>query len=300
VGEAAAQVFPVSSLQKINKVAVGFAAPLGGSGAVATANVEIYDGITWNSGIPTLGTKVFDLNVDQSSDMQLTSTTINELDLSTLNINVGNGTSHFVVAIRMTFNPNGNCAGGYTSNLFTDNGTGGCSTTPMTSLIDLSGQGWRDASTATVSGFPLCPLFYNGNWVIRACTSDVSGGTGQFVDLGFNKTGTFAPMLSGSGSLAGGEIFTLTFSGQPPSTTAFLWFDLVAVFAPFKGGTLVPGTAVLVNFPTPAQVFMDTDIPLSLPMGIPSATSLYWQAWYQDAGGIFGTSATNGLETITP
>ena len=46
---------------------------------------------------------------------------------------------------------------------------------PQTNLIDIIGQGWQDASSAVVTGVPLCPLFYSGNWAIRACGEDVTG-----------------------------------------------------------------------------------------------------------------------------
>lgn len=303
-GEAAAQVFALggAGAQKINKVSVGFGHISGGAGAQALLNVEIYDGISWSAGIPTLGTKVFDLNADLASDMQVATHGINEIDLSAQNIIVGSGSTHYVVAFRMLFNPNGSCAGGHPANFFTDfgGGGGGCTTVPQTSLIDLQGSGWRDAKTATVSGFPLCPLFFNGNWVIRACTSNSVGGTGQFVNVGNGLTGFFAPSLAGTGSLAANGQFTVTFAGMPLSTFGYMFFDLTSLFAPFKGGVLVPGTTFLVVFPTPAFAFQTVAFPALMPPGLPSNTSIWVQGWFPDAGGPVGASATNGLQMITP
>lgn len=302
-GEAAAQVFylpPGSTTQKINKVSVGFGDQFGQGGFNAVVNVEIYDGITWNGTLPTLGTKVFDLADDTSSSLQIFSHGINEFDLSNLDVVVGNGTDAFVIAFRMDINPNGNCTNGYSANFFTDNGGGGgCNTVPQTSLIDIQGQGWRDVSNATVLGFPLCPIFFNGNWVIRACTEDV-GGTGQFVDEGNSLSGFFAPSMTGEGSLLGGGTFSVTMVGQPISRTGYFFFDFVGLFAPFKGGVLVPGTSFLIVFPTPPAVFHTTTFPAVMPPGLPSGTSIYCQSWYIDAGGPFGASATNGLQMITP
>lgn len=302
-GEAAAQVFYLpggTPTQKINKIAVGFGDQFGSGGFSAVVDVEIYDGITWNGGIPTLGPKVFDLGDDTSSSLQLTSHGINEFDLSAFDIEVGNGTNAFVVAYRMDINMNGNCTNGYSANFFTDNGGGGgCNTLPQTSLIDIAGQGWRDASTATVLGFPLCPIFFNGNWVIRACTEDV-GGTGQFVDVGNGLSGFFAPSMTGEGSLLAGGNFSVTMTQQPISRTGYFFFDLFALNAPFKGGVLVPGTTFLVVFPTPPAVFQETTFPAVMPPGVPSGTSIWCQAWYVDAGGPAGASATNGLQLITP
>lgn len=302
-GEALAQVFylpPGTPKQKINKVAVGFGNSFGAAGFNATANIEIYDGISWAGGIPTLGTKVFDLNDDQAASMQVVSHAINEIDLSAFGIEVGDGTDAFVVAFRSNINPNGNCTAGYPSNYFTDfAGGGGCQTTPQTSLIDIAGQGWRDASTAMVGPFSLCPTFYNGNWVIRSCTEDL-GGVGQIIDVGNNLTGFFAPSLSGTGSLAGNGSFTLSFTGMPISTTGYFFFDVTSLFAPFKGGVLVPGVTFLINFPTPAQVFATLDFPASMPPGLPSGISIWAQGWFPDAGGPAGASASNGLQLITP
>lgn len=302
-GEALAQVFylpPGTPKQKINKISVGFGNSFGAGGFNATANIEIYDGISWAGGIPTLGTKVFDMNADQAASLQVVSHGINAIDLSAFGIEVGDGTNAFVVAIRSNINPNGSCAGGYPSNYFTDfAGGGGCQTTPQTSLMDLQGQGWRDASTATVSGFPLCPLFFNGNWVIRACSEDL-GGVGQIIDVGNNLTGFFAPTLSGTGSLAGGASFTLSFTGMPISTTGYFFFDVTSLFAPFKGGVLVPGVTFLINFPTPAQVFATVDFSASMPLGLPGGVSVWAQGWFPDGGGPAGASASNGLQLITP
>ena len=301
-GEAAAQVFALNGagLQQVNKVSVGFGHIAGAQGATALFNVEIYDGITWAGNTPTLGPKVFDLENDLATSMQVTTHGINEIDLSQFGVEVGNGTTHFVVAFRSSFNPNGSCAAGHPANFFTDaTGTGSCTTIAHTSLMDIQGQGWTDAKFATVLGFPLCPTFFNGNFVIRACTIDI-GGTGDFIDVGNNLTGFFAPSLAGSGSLAANGLFTLTFAGMPLSTTGYLFFDISALFLPFKGGVLVPGTTFLANFPTPPFAFGTVDIPAIMPPGIPSATSIWAQGWFPDAGGPKGASASNGLQMVTP
>lgn len=299
--EAAAQVFQLGGAgpQKINSVSVGFGSGGSINGNTALVNVEIYDGITWNAGVPTLGTKVFDFEDDVGGNIQVTSTGINELDVSAFNITVGQGTDAFVVAWRMLFNINGDCANGFTSNFFTDNaGLFGCTTPPQQSLIDITGQGWSDASTATVSGFALCPIFYNGNWAIRACSSDVTGGTGQFVNLGNGLVGNFAPTLNGAGSLAGGGNFTLSFANLPPFTSGVVFLGLAAGNLPFKGGVLVP-TPILSQFDLPT-VGGTIPLPASMPLGLPSNFSLILQGWFPDAGGPKGASATNGLELITP
>ena len=173
-GEAAATYFqkpPMTAPQKIKSVSVGFGHTSGGAGFTATCNVEIYEGaVTFNpGGTAILGPKIFDLGVDQQASMQLTSTGINTLDVSNFNIVVDDD---YVVAFRMNINPNGQCATGYPANFFTDNNGAPATCNPGTNLIFILQQGWNDPATVSVSGFPLCPLFYAGNWVIRACTED--------------------------------------------------------------------------------------------------------------------------------
>lgn len=155
--------------QKLTLVGVGFGHTTGGSGFAATCNLEIYAGpVTYQGAQATLGPKIFDLNASQGADIQLASTGINTFDVSAFNIVVN---SDFVVAFRMNINLNGNCASGYPANFFTDNnGTNQCNA--GINLIDEQTQGWIDPATATIGPFSLCPLFYAGNWVIRACTAD--------------------------------------------------------------------------------------------------------------------------------
>lgn len=303
-GEAAAQVFyldPGQQAQKINRVSVGFGHTSGSGGFNATVNVEIYDGITWNGNTPTLGPKVFDLNDDTAASMQVISHGINEMDLSQYDIVVGQGTNAFVVAFRMNINPNGSCGGGHPANFLTDaSGTGSCTTVPQTSLMDIQGDGWIEPRTFLFGGIiALCPNFYNGNFLIRACTEN-AGGTGEFIDLGNQLTGFFAPTLHGEGSLAANDAFTLTFAGMPLSTTAFVFFDAVAINAPFKGGILVPAPTFKVMFPTPAFAFQTVELNSSIPPGLPSGFSIYLQGWFPDVGGVGGACATNALEALLP
>ena len=172
-GEAAASVFSTNGLTTIHSVSAGFGHSSGGNGFNATANIEIYDGVTFNGAVATLGPKVFDLNNDAQASAQLISTGINTFDLQNYNVQVSGSQGNYVVAWRININPNGTCLGGYSANLFTDNSGIGfqCTTTLGKNLIDIEGQGWRDAALANVGGFPLCPLFFNGEWVIRACVS---------------------------------------------------------------------------------------------------------------------------------
>ena len=65
---------------------------------------------------------------------------------------------------------------------------------------------------------------------------------------------------------------------------------------PLYGGTLVPDITILVALPIPPSG--DLTIPLTVPSDItlPEGLPVYMQVWFQDAGGAFGYSATNGIE----
>jgi hypothetical protein len=272
-GEACGARFllPGGTAQKIERVAVGFGSGGGASGATAAVNIEIYNGVSFAGAVANLGPKVFDYEQVTGANIQVVSTGINEVDLTPYNIVVnGGGDDDFVIAFRMLINPNGNCTSGFTSNFFTDNSQGGIfgcnpAITPQgKNLIFIEGQGWRDAALATVSGFPLCPLFYSGNWAIRACAANAGPVNplkvtvaGSPVPPGGFATLTFtAPGYQGVPYVAAASFGTNpgipVVSGNPPvAATIPLNFDSLfqlslstpSVFVSFVGLILPTGTA---------------------------------------------------------
>ena len=261
VGEAAGSVFdlPGGTPQVLTKCSVGFGANGGIQGASAVVNLEIYDGVTFNGSNAVLGPKVFDFADDVGGNIQVFSTGLNEVDITFENVVVGaGGSSNYVVAWRMLINENGDCPTGYTSNFFTDNtqsGLFGCnpSITPQgKNLIDIEGQGWQDAALATVTGIPLCPLFYSGNWVIRAC--------------GFDATPTNPLQVQVSGSpVPPGGFAQLIF--QAPG------YENVPYVAAASFGT-VPGIPVSSGVPPVADVFpLNPDSLFFLSLNTPSVFS---------------------------
>lgn len=190
-GESAGVVFEMPAsmgVQKITQVVAPWGAPGGVSGFQALLDVEVYDGVVFNGAVVNMGTRVFSLSQQLTSNMQVQSHALNTLDTSTYDIRVGiappNGTPlvrRFAICFRcdINFHPTGSCATGWPANFFTDNSqTGGglvCNniiTPQRTSVIEIQGQGWRDAALASVSGFQLCPLYYKGIWAIRCCSRD--------------------------------------------------------------------------------------------------------------------------------
>lgn len=271
--EAAGVVFdlPSSGAQALEWVSVGFGSNGGISGNTALINIEVYDGVTFQGSNATLGPKVFDFANDVGGNLQVTSSGINEIDLSAFGVVVGiSGNSNFVVAARMLFNPDGTCAAGFNSNFITDNtqsGLFGCSPTitpPGRNLIDISGQGWQDASLATVTGIPLCPLFYSGNWAIRSCGQDLTPGNPLQVDVqgspvapgGFVNLTFEAPGFEGDFYLAAASLGTspgipfpsgnpAVFQTFPLNPDAFFNLSLSqpSVFVNFFGAIGATGTA---------------------------------------------------------
>lgn len=302
-GEAIAQVFDKTALgdQKVERVSVGFGHVLGGPGFSATCNIEIYDGVTINgSGIATLGPKVFDLGDDLAAEMELQSTAINLFDLSSQNIVVTQ--DKFVVAFRMAINFNGTCAGGHPASFLLDVPPGGgCTTTPDTSLIDTDSDPWQEFTQAKLLGLiQLCPQFINGNAIIRACTSNVGGGSGTFNDLRFSLPGNFSPTLSMSGSLLPAPAqYTFELDQMPPNDAMIMFAGFTRIDSPFFfGGTLVPSPDLIVILGS--GPFGQLSITNSMPGGVPSGFTMYLHGWIADAGGPFGYSATNALEMIWP
>ena len=162
--EAAMAIFQVGGPATLYAVSVLFANSIGTNGIQAVVDVEIYDGITsLPGGRWQLGPQVFRLS-NSGSNLQIATTGINTFQLPTP-VRVNSGTP--VVGFRMVLNSGtGSCALGYTSNFATDFGP---VCTPGRNVIDTLQFGPIDPATFLGFGVPMCPLFFRGDWVIRAC-----------------------------------------------------------------------------------------------------------------------------------
>lgn len=191
-GESAGVVFEMPAgmpPQRVTQVVAPWGAAGGIAGFSALLDIEIYDGVSFSGATVNMGTRVFSLS-GTGANLQVASHGLNVQDLTAFsNIVVGNAAPtgsppvrRFAICFRVDINnhPTGSCASGWPANFFTDNASnpfGPCNNiiTPLrTSIIEIQGQGWRDAALATVSGFPLCPLFYSGVWAIRCCTRNAA------------------------------------------------------------------------------------------------------------------------------
>ena len=283
--EAAGCVFNVSgvaSVVKVKMAAVGYIQAGGVNGTQALTNLRIYDGNTRAGGIPTLGPLVFDFTAATQGSIGVTSSAINTVDLSQYDIPISSG--KLVVTWWMDFNPIGQCATGYAANFATDypSGPANCNVTQK-NLIYILGQGWRDAATATVQGFQLCPLYYAGNWLIRACV-EPAGAVTAFC----SGDGTLAtPCPCGNNGLSGAGCENSGATGG-------------AILA--SSGTTVPDALVLSSsgeLPTVLSIFLqgDNQTPAGLTFGdgVRCASGSLKRLYVRNASGGVATAPNFGL-----
>jgi hypothetical protein len=245
-GEAMGAVFDVSgvgSMVKLENGAFGFFNVGAANGIQAVINLKVYDGITWSGATPVLGPEIFDWATVTGSSIAGTTHAINTVDVSSLNIVVTSG--KLVVTWWLDFNPNGDCTNGYTSNFGTDDGSGPCSSVPQRNLMFVQGAGWVDPSTYAIGPFNLCPSFYNGNWIMRACVSDVS----TTIAYCTAKTNSFGcvPAIGWSGipSASATTGFTIRGSNVRNQKPGLLLYTIGGpAAAPFTGGFLCVGAPV--------------------------------------------------------
>jgi hypothetical protein len=313
-GEAAAAVFDISALGnavRVHSAAIGYFNAGGATGIEAAVNLEIYDGVTFSGGIPTLGPKIFDFEEQTGGNVGISSSAINETSLASFNILATS--TRLVVAWRMGINgSSGSCAVGYTTNFATDNtcqGLGcGCNAGSQKNLIFIQGQGWRDAATATVSGFPICPLFYNGNWIIRACVEPVGCVQPASIGPGTPGSGGIAPLLTTSGGdpSIGNNAFGLFMTAGLGGAPSAMLFGAQEAFLPFAGGHLylIPLISLPVSLGgpagTPGAGFATVPFPIPASPGIIGA-ALPIQSVVVDPAAPLSLALTNGLRvTICP
>ncbi|MFK7743171.1 MAG: hypothetical protein AB8H80_22845 [Planctomycetota bacterium] len=258
-GESCGVVFELPAgmgAQRLTKVVAPWGAAFGAAGFQAVLDVEVYDGVSFGGANANMGQLVFSLSQNASQSLQVQSHGLNELDVSQYGIVVGTappvgGVRRFAVCFRCDTNlhPNGSCQGGWPGNFFTDNSSlqfvCNPNVTPTgTSLIEIQGQGWRDAALATVTGVPLCPLFYSGVWAIRACSEDAfpasyatfapgcpnSLGTSQLLAAQLPQLGQ--SMLVNVTNMPIGLGVMITGTSDQISSLGFLPFDLTQLGLP--------------------------------------------------------------------
>jgi hypothetical protein len=118
-------------------------------------------------------------------------------------------------------------------------------------------------------------------------------------DLGHALAGSAGtPKLTGDGLQIATTKETLVLQHGAPGAAAYVVAGLDRVDAPMKGGVLVPSPDLVAILPLDAAGGLT--ITFRWPAGLPSATSMYFQAWIADAAGPAGFAASNALECVTP
>jgi hypothetical protein len=123
---------------------------------------------------------------------------------------------------------------------------------------------------------------------------------GQWDDLGNGLAGTagVTPALTATDTLCAGATVIPALRGALPSSQAHFVLGLSTLFAPLKGGVLVPFPDVLV-FGLPVDTAGELVIELPLPDPLPPGIPLVMQFWVSDAGGPAGFSASNAVGAVT-
>lgn len=202
INEAAMSILQVGGPATVHEVAVMFGQAQGTAGVQAVVDVEIYDGATLNpNGTYTMGPRLFRLS-DGGSNLQIQTHAINTFTLPTP-VRVPGGT--VVVGFRMIQTlASGSCQFGYTSNFCVD----AANTCPRgRNILDAIGHGPVDPNSYQGFGIGLCPTFFRGDWIIRACVEPElsvswTGNTapGGFVQVTYNAPGHGGEIYLGLGS----------------------------------------------------------------------------------------------------
>jgi enediyne biosynthesis protein E4 len=119
-------------------------------------------------------------------------------------------------------------------------------------------------------------------------------------DMGFEYYPSVAqPRLTGEGTLAPGSISTYAVQTGPSTTAGFMVAGFTTIFAPFKGGTLVPAPDIVVpGFATDSSG--ELGFSSTFPAGVPAGLSLFHQMWFVDGSSPTGFTSSNGLSALTP
>jgi hypothetical protein len=101
------------------------------------------------------------------------------------------------------------------------------------------------------------------------------------------------PNLAGAGALTPGAPARLSIRGAAPLSTASVIAGITTLYAPLKGGTLVPALHVVLPVVTNGQGALD--LAFNWP-GVPAGINVWVQVWMKDVGAPTGFAATNALK----
>ncbi|MFH0944997.1 MAG: PQQ-binding-like beta-propeller repeat protein [Planctomycetota bacterium] len=144
------------------------------------------------------------------------------------------------------------------------------------------------------------PAIGNDGTMLVADRSGVYAYRSTWTDLGSALAGaTGEPVLLGQGELKAQQVARLKLKNALPNSVSALVLGLSNAGTPFKGGTLVPATDVVVfGLPTGSagELPLTAQVPAAMAAGVP----LYFQYWIVDPAGPWGFAASNAVTVTTP
>lgn len=156
------------------------------------------------------------------------------------------------------------------------------------SLADLDGDGDLDATVARGGAAGVVDVLPNADYPAAS----------PFEDLGHALAGTKGyPIQLAAGTLLPGEPFAFDLLNARPVAPAVHVVGLSPLFAPYKGGTLVPAPDVLNVLATDAAGSLHLAGPW--PAG-GSGLTLWLQFWITDPAGPKGRAASNAVSATIP
>ena len=135
--------------------------------------------------------------------------------------------------------------------------------------------------------------------VVLALAPAAAAQSGPWTDLGFALAGSNGlPHLECIGPLTPGSGLEIHLSNAKDGALSYLVLGLTAIYAPYKGGVLVPNFDLLVYGWTYHSGGLD--IETHWPAGVPSGVSFYLQYWIDDEAAVAGRSGSNALMAVVP
>jgi hypothetical protein len=135
--------------------------------------------------------------------------------------------------------------------------------------------------------------------VALALAPAVAAQSGPWTDLGFAFPGTHGlPHLECTGSLTPGSALQIDLTNAVEDEDAYLVLGFSTIYAPYKGGVLVPSFDVVLEFDSGplGQVL----IPAHWPVGVPSGFPIVLQYWIDDDAALAGRSGSNAMMGVVP
>jgi hypothetical protein len=123
---------------------------------------------------------------------------------------------------------------------------------------------------------------------------------GPWTDLGGGIAGVAGiPVLAGSGTLSPGSPGAMTVSAAAPSAPCLLFFSLLEVDVPFKGGTL-SAYPPLATYPLATDPTGDLALSWAAwPPFLPAGVEMFFQLAVADAAAVKGAAVSNLLRGVT-